>query len=220
MPRANASNLAETLVSLAGETASTPTSGDTLETLTLGNGNGINNLILIEDGLDWDLLLKETIGIFDLISGSTTIDLDLKDVGLLLAEIDLGDLSVGDHTHNRAVLGDASKLTIDGLLTLGIGELLGVLGKGFLLRAIPVLVQTAEELLAESLSPDGSESTEAVRGLNVANNTNDEHGRSLNNGDSLNDFLLVGLGTSTVNLTDDVSHTSLVSKEGSKVSRL
>jgi len=133
MPRANASDLAETLVSLAGETASTPTSGDTLETLTLGNGNGIDDLILLEDGLEGDLLLKEAISILDLVSSVSTVDLDLKDVRLLLAQVDLGDLSVGNNAHNRAVLGDASKLTIDGLLTLGIGELLGVLGEGFLL---------------------------------------------------------------------------------------
>ena len=82
------------------------------------------------------------------------------------------------------------------------------------------LVETAEELLAEGLGPDGGEGTETVGGLDVANKTNDEHGGSLEDGDGLDDLLLVALGASTVDLTDDVGHASLVANEGSKVSRL
>jgi hypothetical protein len=43
---------------------------------------------------------------------------------------------------------------------------------------------------------------------------------SLNDSDGLNDLLLVGLGTWTVEVTDDGGHTSLVAHGGSKVDRL
>ena len=139
VPRSNAGDLSETLMRLAREAASTPASSDALEALTLGDSNGIHDLILLEDGVYGDLLLKEAICKGNLIGNVTTVDLDLEDVGLLLAEVDLADLRVGNDAHNAAVFGDAGELALDRLLALGVGELLGVLGEGFLLGAVPVL---------------------------------------------------------------------------------
>lgn len=141
MPRANASDLAESLVGLARETASTPAGGDTLETLTLGDTNGVDHLVLLKDGLDGDLLLEEAIGELNLVGDVATVDLDLKDVRLLLAEVELADLGMRNDADDGAVLLDAGELAVDGGLALGISELLGVLGEGFLLGAVPVLIK-------------------------------------------------------------------------------
>jgi hypothetical protein len=44
--------------------------------------------------------------------------------------------------------------------------------------------------------------------------------RSINNGNGLDNLLLVGLGTGTVEVTDDGGHTSLVTHSGSQVDGL
>lgn len=46
------------------------------------------------------------------------------------------------------------------------------------------------------------------------------YGRSLDDGNSLNNLLLVHLGTRTVQVTDDSSHTGLVAHGGSQVNGL
>lgn len=50
MPRANASDLAETLVRLARQLARAPTVGHTLEPTTLGDTDDVDHLVLLEDG--------------------------------------------------------------------------------------------------------------------------------------------------------------------------
>ena len=49
MPGTNTSDLAETLVGLARKLLGTPTVSNTLITMTLGNGNYIDDFILLED---------------------------------------------------------------------------------------------------------------------------------------------------------------------------
>lgn len=46
------------------------------------------------------------------------------------------------------------------------------------------------------------------------------YGRSLNDGDGLDDLLLVHLRTGTVEIADSGSHTSLEAESGGKVDRL
>merc|ERR1719163_1658458 len=67
------------------------------------------------------------------------------------------------------------------------------------------------------LSPDGAEGLEATRSLDVANKTAHDHGGALNDGDSLHDLLLVGLGAGLVDITADVGAASLVAHEGGQV---
>ena len=67
------------------------------------------------------------------------------------------------------------------------------------------------------LCEDSGQSAETTWGLNVSYNTNDYHRRSLDDGYSIYNFTLVHEGTRTVNTAYNVSHTGLVSTEGSQV---
>ena len=70
------------------------------------------------------------------------------------------------------------------------------------------------------LSPDGGEGADTPDGLDVANHTDNDHGRGLNDGDSLCDFFLVGLGARLLHITHNVGHASLESHKGSQVRSL
>ena len=70
------------------------------------------------------------------------------------------------------------------------------------------------------LSPDSLQSSETTRSLDVSNNTNAYNGRSLDDGTSLDNFLLVDLRPGSVDLADDVGHAGLVSHEAGQMNRL
>ena len=70
------------------------------------------------------------------------------------------------------------------------------------------------------LGPDSSQGSQASWGLDVTDNTNNNHGWGVNNGGSLNNLTLVHLGTWSVQVSDNGGHTSLVTKEGSQSNRL
>lgn len=95
MPSADTSDLAETLVRLAWQFLCVPTAGDALETLSLGDGNAVNHLVLSEDVRDWDGLLQVLLHPLDLVFDGAAVQLDLHDVGLLLALLDQADLWKG-----------------------------------------------------------------------------------------------------------------------------
>lgn len=155
MPSTDTSDLSETLVSLARKLLGAPTGGDTVVSVTLGDGDDIDHLVLLEDGVDGDRFLKELLAERDLVGDGTTVDLDLHKVGLLLLEGGLSDLSVGEDTDDGAVLLNALELAGNGGAAV-LGVLLGVLGEGLLLALVPVLVESALDLVAQMLSPHGS----------------------------------------------------------------
>lgn len=171
VPSTNTGDLTQTLVSLTGKLGGTPTAGDTLETVTLGDGDDINHLVLLEDAVDIDGLLEEVAGEVNLVGDGATVDLDLHKVGLLLLDGGLADLGVGKNTDDSAVLLDALKLAGDGG-TGALGVLLGVLGESLLLGLVPVLVEATLDLVAQVLSPDGGERAETTGSLDVTDNTN------------------------------------------------
>ena len=170
MPGTNTGDLTQTLVGLTGQLGGTPTAGDTLETVTLGDGNDIDHLVLLEDAVDLDGLLEQVAGKVNLVGDVATVDLDLHEVGLLLLDGGLADLGVGEDTDDRAVLLHALQLAGDGGAAL-VGVLLGVLGEGLLLALVPVLVEATLDLIAQVLSPDGGERAETTGSLDVADNT-------------------------------------------------
>jgi hypothetical protein len=192
MPGTDTSNLAKTLVGLAGKLLGAPTVGDTLEAVALGDGDNINDLVLLENGGDLDRLLKQAVRKVDLVWDGATVNLDLHQVRLLLRDAGLADLSVRKHTDDGAVLADALELAGHGLAAI-LGRLLRVAGEGLLLRAIPVLVEPALDLVGEVRCPDGGEGAETARSLNVADDTNDDQRRGLNDSNRLHYLTLVHL---------------------------
>lgn len=220
VPGSNTGDLTETLVGLTGKTGDSPAGDDTLESVTLGDTTGVDHLVLLEDGADSHWLLEVIADESNLVGDGSSVDLDLHDVSLLLAEADLFDLGVGEGTHDCAVLGDLVALSLDGS-TIGLGVLSLVLGEGPLgLGLVPVLVEPTAALLGEVLSPDGGDGSQATGGLDVSDHADDHHGGSLDDGDSLADLLLVGLGARLCDLTGDVGHASLVASEGGEVTGL
>ena len=192
MPSTDTSDLTQTLVSLTRKLLGTPTVGNTLKSVTLRYGNDIDDLILLENGADGYRLLEETMGKLDLVGNGATVNLDLHEVGLLLAETRLADLSVSKDTDDCAVLADTLELTSDGLATI-LRVLLGVAGEGLLLRAVPVLVEPTLELVGKVRSPDGGKGAKTTRSLDIADDTNNHHRGSLDNGDSLHNLTFVHL---------------------------
>ena len=218
VPRANAGDLAETTVSLARKTGDAPTGDDTVVTTATGDTHEVDHLERREDTLDVNLLLEEVEAEVDLLGGGATVDLDLEDVGLLLAKLDLLDLRVGDDADDLAVLLHAGELLVD--VSLVVGPLLAVLGERLSLGGEPVLVEAALALLVHVLGPHGGEGAHARRGLGVANEANNDHLRALNDGDSLDGLLLVELGARALNITEDVGAAGLVAHEGGEVAAL
>eukprot|EP00736_Rhodelphis_marinus_P002706 Rmarinus@m.23776 len=215
MPGSDTSNLAETLVSLARKLFGAPTVSDTLRSVTLRNANDIDHLVLIKHSIDSEFLLEETVREVNLVLNGPAIHLKLDEMGLALAEVNLANLSVGEHANDLAVLLDRTKIVLDGLATIGI--VLRVLGKGMLFRLVPVLVESATALIGNMLGPHRLQRTETTRSLNVSNNTNHNHRRGFDHGNGLDSLLLVKLRPGPVHITHNVGHASLVPNEASKV---
>jgi hypothetical protein len=174
MPGTDTSNLAETLVRLARELLGSPTSSHTIETVTLGDCNAVNHLVLFKDAADLDGLLKEALCKLDLLGNASTVHLNLHQVSLLLLERSLVHLGVGQHTNNCAVLLHALNLAGNGL-ALALGELLGILGECLPLGLVPVLVESSSDFVAKMLGPDSGESTQTARSFDVSNESNNNN---------------------------------------------
>jgi hypothetical protein len=193
VPRSDTGDLTKTLVGLARKLLGSPTVGNTLESVTLGDTDDVDVLVLLEDRRNVDGLLEVGLGELDLVGDGTSVDLDLHKVGLLLGEAGLADLGVGEDTDDSAVLADALELAGDRGLGALLSVLLGILGEGLLLRPVPVLVEATLDLVGEVLGPNGGEGTKTTGSLDVTDNTNDDHRGGLDDGDSLDDLLLVHL---------------------------
>ena len=205
MPRSDTGDLPQTLVRLSGKLLGAPSAGDTGETLTLGDGNAVNHLVLLEDGADLDGLLEESAGESDLVDNASSVDLDLHQVGLLLLQRRLSDLGVGEDTDDGAVFLDALELAGDGGAG-GLGVLLGVLGECLLLALVPVLVESALDFVGKMFGPDGGERAETAGSLNVANETNGNELRSVSDAN----LPWIGFHTGGVSMTVTASTTSFL----------
>jgi len=212
MPCTDTGDLAQTSVGFAGKAGDTPTRDDTSISVTTGSSANIQTLTLGKDGGHRDFLLEERLGEVDLGGNISTVDLHLEQVSNLLAELELADLGVSQHANNLAVLLDAVQLGGD-LLRL-LSSLLGVLREGLLLGRVPVLVESATDIIGEMVGPDGGQGAKASGGGNVTDYADDNHRRGLNDGHSLDSLLLVKLGSRALNLSHAVRHTGLVAHEG------
>lgn len=216
VPRSNTGNLSKTTVGLTGKTSDTPTSGDTFVTTTLGDSNNIDLFVLGENRVNRDFLFEQRLGEINLGSSVSSVDLNFHDVGFLHAQVQFLDLSVSDDTDNRAEFLDAVQFGFN-FGTAVLLVLLGVLGVGLFLGLVPVLVHASSEFITQVLSENSGQRAETLGSFHVTNNTNDNHRRSFDDGDSVDDFTLVHEGTGTVDTTDNMRHTGLVTTEGSQV---
>jgi hypothetical protein len=189
MPGTDTGHLTQTSVGLTGKLGHSPTRHNTVKSLTLGNGTGVKDLTQREDTGDRDLLFEKLLTKVNLGSDITTVDLHLEKVSDLAAKIQLTDLSVAQSTNNGTVVGDAVQLKL--LVLRLLGGTLGVLGEGFLLATVPVLVKATLELIRKMAGPNGGQSAKTSGGLDVTNKTDNNNWGSLQNGDGLNSLLLV-----------------------------
>jgi len=219
MPSTNTGNLAKTLVSLTRQLFDVPTSNNTFDSVTLGDADDVNHLILAENILDRNRLLQQPASKVDLLWNGAAVELDFVDVGLLLSLLKKLDLSVGDDADDGAVFLHLGKILFDLLLAIFSRPLLGVLGEGLLLGLVPVLVEASSAFFGQMLGPDGLEGSHPVWGLNVADDTDHHDRRGFDDGDGFNNFLLVDLGPRTIDHTANVGHTSLVTGEGGEMNR-
>jgi hypothetical protein len=113
----------------------------------------------------------------------------------------------------------AFKLDLD-ILVGFVGDAGGVAVESLLLGSVPVLVESTLDGFVQVLGPDGGQGTETAGGFEVTNETDNVHGRALEDGDGFDGFLLVELGTGLVDFTEDVSHTGLVTDESGQVAFL
>lgn len=218
MPSTNTGNLSETSMRLSRQFLGAPSAGYTLSSVTLGDTNAVKVVVLAEYIGDANLLLELASGKVDLVGGAATVDLEFDDVSLLLLEGKKLHLGVSDKSDNLAVLLDLVK---SGLLSLlVIRPFLLVLGESLLLALAPVLVESSAGSIRNVLGPDGLKSPQASGSLDVANNTDSDHGRRLQDGDWLDDLLLVELGALSGDLSNNVRHTGLVADETGQVTRL
>jgi len=211
MPGTDTGNLTDTTMGFTGQFGNAPTGGDTFVAFTLGDAHDIDGFVHAEDGVDWDLLFEKLGAEVDLVRDGTAVDLDLDDVGSFLAlHLGLGDLRVADGTDDLAVLLHLFELSSHFAVLL---ILLLVTRESLALGFVPVLVEAALALFGEMLGPDGGEGTKTSRGLDVADNTDDDHRRGLDDGNGLGDLLLVVTGAWLVQITSDMGHTSLETHE-------
>merc|ERR1719330_775031 len=220
MPCTDTSYLPQTLVGLPGQLLCVPPACHTLESVTLGNSNDVDHLILGKDSAYGNLLLEVVPGKVDLISDRSSVELNLHDVGLLLPASENLHLGVHDHTDGGAVLLHLVEILLNLLLAKIISPLRARLGESLLLGLRPVLVEPPLAFLADVLSPDSLQGPHAARSLDVADDADSDHGRGFDDGDGFNHLLLVVLGAGTVHLAHNVGHASLVSHEAGQMDLL
>jgi len=137
MPGSDTGNLAQTLVGLTGQLLGSPTGGHTLESVSLGDTDDVDQLVLSEDLRDGHGLLQALPGPLDLISDAATIELDLHNMSLLLALVHQFHLGVSNDADDGAILLHDVQVLLDLLLAHLIGPLLGGLGESLLLGTVP-----------------------------------------------------------------------------------
>jgi hypothetical protein len=218
MPSTDTSDLSETTMGLSGQSGDSPTRDDTLGSVTTSGGTDIKGLSKSEHTVHIEVLLEKVLSEVNLVGDGASVKLDFAQMGDLLSQLDLADLGMSEDTHDTAVLLDTVELEFNVLSLLGV--LLGVLGECLTLGSVPVLVESALDLIGEMLGPDGGKGAKTMRGLDVSDNTDHGHRRGLEDGHSLDTVLLVDhLGTGALDFTHNVGHTGLVGNEGGERDR-
>jgi len=191
MPSSDTSNLSQTFVGLAGKSGNTPTFDDTFKSVTFGDTDDVDHLILVKDRGDIDGFFEEVLGEVDFLGSGSTINLDFHQMSFLLSLLELSDLSVGQDSDDGAVFLDLTKISINSLVLVLREVFEGIFGECLLLGLVPVFVESSSNIVAQMLGPDGFEVSDSKRSFDVANDSDGDHGRNFKDGDRFDDFLLV-----------------------------
>jgi len=218
MPCSNTGDLSKSLVSLSRQSSGSPSRSNSSESVSLVGSESVNHLVLSEDSRNGNLLLEKSISEVDLLLDGSSVNLDLHEMSLLLSKSGLSNLGVGENSDDGSGSFQSSDLLGKNVLVVDV--LLSVLGESFPLRSVPRSVESSSALVAQMGGPDGSQSSKSLGGGNVSNDSNDDHGWGLDNGDSLDDLLLVNLRSKLVDLSNDMGRSSLVSHESGKMDGL
>jgi hypothetical protein len=140
-------------------------------------------------------------------------------MSLLLTDAKLADLGVNQQANDRAATTEALEFLVDGVFLLFRAVLLAVFGEGPFLGSRPILVESSSDIFGEMLSPDGSQRAKSLGSVDVSNKTNGNHRRSFQDGNRLNNFLLVELRSRLIHFTKNVSATGLVGHESGQMWR-
>lgn len=123
----------------------------TFKAFALGDTNDVDHFVLGKDLLDGQLLLEVLAGKVDLISDRSAIQLDLHDVGLLLAPPEQLLLGVANDANDLAVLLDLAKILLNFFLANIVLPLEASLGESLLLRLGPSLGSRKHKLRQQRL---------------------------------------------------------------------
>lgn len=172
MPCSNARYLAKTFVGLSREFLCSPSTCNTLETMTFGDSNTINHLIFLKYWTDIDRFFKKTFAKIHFVRHTATIDLNLHQMSFLLLQRCLAYLCMSKDTDDSAVLLNTFEFAVDGLTWI-FRMLLGIFSESLLFWFIPILVEASLDFITQMLSPNSCKRTKATRSLDVSHQTND-----------------------------------------------
>lgn len=113
MPSTDTTNSSPTSVGLLLQVLNTKSLDCSAGTFSFCDTNDINVLILFEDLVNFDFLFEEFVTKINFVGNSSTIDLDFKDVILLLTEVQFIKLGVGNNSDYCTVFLDSVQLDLD-----------------------------------------------------------------------------------------------------------
>lgn len=218
MPSSNTGDLSKSLVRLSRKSSGSPSRGNSRKSVSFVGGQCIDLLVLLENGIDGNLLFEKLVSEINLLLDSSSVDLNLHEVSLLLREDSLFDLRVSEDSNNGA--SDFKGLEGLGNGVLLLGNILSVLGESFSLGSVPGSIESSLDRVAQVRCPGGSNLLESLRSLLVSNNSDNDHRGSFDDSNSLDDFLLVNLRSDFVDLSNNVSASGLVSDKSSEMNGL
>jgi len=187
MPSANTGDFSKTTMRLSRQSGDAPPRDDALCSPTLRHGDRIAHVVGVEHIRDWDFVFKLAFAESNLFNNISTVDLNFHDVGFLLPK----HLQLSHH------LGVANQ-------TDDVGVVLNPLFNGFVLFlrlrmleglglvSLPPLIISAFELLLQGGRPNRTDGLQPPDRLLIADKTHCNHWGRFQNGNSLNDFFLVG----------------------------
>lgn len=123
---------------------------DTSKSFTFCDSNNINHFIFSEKCINSDFLFEKTLGECNFLSNSTTVNLDFKDLILLLTEIEFAQVCVSNNSNYSAVFFNSLEENILSFLV----EIFFMMSKGSLFRVCPILVETLLGVSINGLGPD------------------------------------------------------------------